>query len=104
MQSREVRDEIANMKLIGDSRGASSLQEPLGSKEKYSFTKFLILSPDGSSLLFQDAMKFYETHDGCPLYPDGCPHHEKVDCNGIWVKMGSPCWYLFQTVNRNLNK
>jgi len=59
-------------------------------REHYTIPAF-IDDANGPSLLLKNAVKYCETHDGCPFLSVGCDHASHTDCNGIWVQMGVPC-------------
>ncbi|MHA1680729.1 MAG: hypothetical protein ACTSUE_06960 [Promethearchaeota archaeon] len=72
-------------------------------REKYTLEQFMEKSPGGGSLLLQEAMKFYETHDGCPLYECSCNQSARARCESVWIRMGLPCSHLMERLQYHLD-
>nr|MDO8118960.1 hypothetical protein [Candidatus Sigynarchaeota archaeon] len=98
-QTHEVQKEMDEMR-----KKYAQVIDPESPAEVYSTEDFLVVGRDGSSSkLLSDAMKYYETHDGCPWYEDAEHQH----CKSVWARMGSICPVLVGHVKelaRNLKK
>ncbi|MHA1848036.1 MAG: hypothetical protein ACTSXU_10355, partial [Promethearchaeota archaeon] len=69
-------------------------------RDKYTIEDFLnFMDTDDDSNPLNNAVTYYETHDGCPLYPN-CDMRDVKVCEGVWVRMGSPCLYLIKNIKR----
>lgn len=87
LQVREVREEVRSIEARAGRAAPST------SRETFTLSEFVPRKDGSPSTLLQEAIKFYETHDGCPLFEQGCTR-EDPGCNGVWVRMGHPCWQL----------
>ena len=89
-QASELRDdfqEIREKYIVIESDLKKKAEK---NQEHYTIPAF-IDSIHGPSLLLKNAVKFYETHDGCPFQAIGCDQGSQAECYGIWVRMGVPC-------------
>ncbi len=97
-QTHEVQEEMAAMR-----KKIEHFVDSEAPAEQYSIDDFLVVGRDGSPKLLSDAMKYYETHDGCPWYTSA----ENQQCKSVWARMGSICPVLVSNVKdilRNVKK
>lgn len=91
-QAAEVREECAALKARVDTLARET------SRDVFPLADFLPAVDGTPSRVLSESMRFYETHDGCPFFEDGCCNREPVRCGGVWIRMGHPCWQLVARV------
>lgn len=100
-QAEEMREEFQSMKHEYERTVKREYGIP-ETVECYKIKDFMELVEDGTPKLLHEAIKYYESHDGCPFYKDKCNISKNPECKGIWVKMGSPCFQLVKNVKKYL--
>jgi hypothetical protein len=93
-QSDELKQEVSSLQRRFDSM--EKISDP--TTQRFSIKDFAELSGDGTSKLLINAMKYAETHSGCPFYHDHCQGND--ECGGVWVYLGSPCWTFVDRIKR----
>ncbi|MHA1799461.1 MAG: hypothetical protein ACTSVY_13530 [Candidatus Helarchaeota archaeon] len=66
-------------------------------RDHYSLKDFFEKETHELSPVLYNAIEYYETHDGCPFYYQ-CGQRKFQECDGIWVKMGSPCSHFIKKI------
>ncbi|MHA1791199.1 MAG: hypothetical protein ACTSVI_01060 [Promethearchaeota archaeon] len=64
---------------------------------------FLILNEGGDPVMIIEAIRYFETHDGCPI-KDSFFYPECICCNGVWIKMGVICSHFLDVINPMIRK
>ena len=89
-QASEIRDNFQEMREKYNAIESKLKDTTEKNQEHYSIPAF-IDKTNGPSTLLKNAVKYCETHDGCPFLAIGCDQGKHAECHGIWVRMGVPC-------------
>lgn len=89
-QASEIRENVQEMQEKYMTLESKAKKAAWNNQEHYTIPAF-IDGIHGPSPLLKNAVKFYETHDGCPFHAIGCDQAANAECHGIWIRMGVPC-------------
>ena len=89
-QASELRENFQEMREKYTSIEKKQKKETERNQEHYTIPAF-IDNTRGPSLFLKNAVKYCETHDGCPFQAIGCDQSLQAECNAIWIRMGVPC-------------
>lgn len=89
-QATELRENYQEMRTKYCALENKIQKEAEGNQEHYTIPNF-IDGIHGPSLILKEAVKYCETHDGCPFLTIGCDYASPTECHGIWIRMGVPC-------------
>ncbi|HME50726.1 MAG TPA: hypothetical protein VKM55_00785 [Candidatus Lokiarchaeia archaeon] len=89
-QATEIRENFQEMRAEYAALENKVKKEAEINKEQYMISAF-IDGIHGPSSILKNAVKYCETHDGCPFLSIGCDQSSHAECHGIWVRMGVPC-------------
>ena len=89
-QASELRENFQEMREKYTVIESKVKNETASNQEHFTIPA-LIDGIHGPSLILTNAVKYYETHDGCPFLAIGCDHSSPAACHGIWIRMGVPC-------------
>ncbi|MFX0101786.1 MAG: hypothetical protein ACFFCS_19635 [Candidatus Hodarchaeota archaeon] len=98
-QAEEMREEFQSMreeyvKVVKNGSDEAT------NRECFKIDHFMELEPDGTPTILNTAIKYFESHEGCPFFKDKCELSENANCKGVWIKMGSPCFHLVKNVKK----
>ena len=95
LQLEDIRQESRSM---AERFEALKQQSEVPAREVFTLSQFMPHAGESTSSLLQEAIKYFETHDGCPFHETDEMCARGCATDGVWVRMGHPCWEFVERV------
>lgn len=102
-QASEIRNEFQTMKDRRDVLDSPAKPTGATSSNRHRIADLIDLKdPDGYAALLRDAIKYFETRDGCPYLGEQCNSDEARTCHCVWIKMGVTCRVFAERIKKDI--